>query len=309
MISIIIPTYNRFDSLYLAITSILASKYQNYELILIDQNLHGIPQKYIPIDPKKRIRIIRTSIANKSRAICLGLSASKGDYVAFTDDDCIVTSNWLSIIDKVFSQNVTISGIFGSTLPYHPAAHKNLICMCTHIVPYVHIVSKPIYHADAIGYGNNMAFRKRIVGDIDAFRTWLGPGSIGLAAEDAEFVLRALLLGYKIIRDPNLIIYHNKWLSSKQQQALQLSYTCGEMACYGYFLFQGYSFARPIIKNNIFDSYYKLRKLFRSFILLKWDIVFITDIGNFFQEILYRTRGLLVGLWFSMIDPILKFQS
>lgn len=136
-------------------------------------------------------------------------------------------------------------------------------------------------HDKYIGFGNNMAVRKSVFDNLGGFRQWLGAGSVGKSAEDAEFAQRILIAGKTILYQPDIRIYHNKWLTSAAMKYQNLSYDCGEMACYGYFWAMGRSFAAPIIWRNIRD---------------------IPNQGVF--SFLYRLRGLFVGLTFAAITRL-----
>jgi len=103
-----------------------------------------------------------------------------------------------------------------------------------------------------------MAFKKEVFNKIGDFREWLGPGSIGSNAEDAEFALRCLIKGYKLFYDPNIVVYHNCWLTKKLFRKRRLSYICGEVACYSYLGFCGLQLGRRVAKNNLKESFHKL---------------------------------------------------
>ena len=103
-----------------------------------------------------------------------------------------------------------------------------------------------------------------------------------------------------------MVIYHNKWLSTEEMYNQNLLYSCGEMACYGYFMFQGLKFAKPVVQGNLKDSYYKIRQIIKKVLFLKWERVLVLDIKSVLLEIIFRIRGLLVGLIYSVFDPIIK---
>jgi len=85
-ISVIIPTYNRENSLERAIESVLTQTYHNFELIIIDDgstdNTSRIIKKY-----KKKIPYFYQLHSGVSSARNLGLEKSEGTWVAFLDSD------------------------------------------------------------------------------------------------------------------------------------------------------------------------------------------------------------------------------
>lgn len=92
MISVIIPTYNRFDSLLKAVESVKNQTYQNIEIIVVDDNstderyennmIEGI--KYIKIEEGSK-EILGYGCGALPRNI--GMECANGEYIAFLDDD------------------------------------------------------------------------------------------------------------------------------------------------------------------------------------------------------------------------------
>lgn len=305
LISILVATKNRQKKLRACIKSLLNIQYRNYKIIIIDQGEEVLNWN---VFTKPLISYFHVATSGKSKALNFGLQKIKGDIVVFTDDDCLVDPLWLQNIVKTFKTYKNIGGVFGKVLPYKPENNLKKICPSTFEKTSFSIISKPCAHYKYIGFGNNMAIRRSIFADIGIFREWLGPGSIGLGAVDAEFALRMLLYGRKIIYNPKVVVYHNKWLTPEEMLHQNLLYSCGEMACYFYFYFQRHSFATQTVFNNIWDSYYKVKSNLKEFFLFRWNKkLFQTFLKTGF-EIWYRLRGFIVGYVFALIDQ-LKFEK
>lgn len=298
MISIVISTKNRLDQLKKCLRGLIDNTYKDFEIIIVNQ---GDDRKIRTIISRQRkigllIKYFRFDKGGLARARNFGIRRSRGDVITFTDDDCITDKDWLKNIYLSFQKYKNIVGVFGKVFPFKPKLNKNKICPCTFLNNKERVIIKPCLHLKYIGFGNNMAFRKEIFDKIGGFKTWLGPGSIGSNAEDAEFALRCLLKGYKILYDPQVIVYHNRWLSKEEYCKQYLSYSCGEVACYGYFAFQGHKFAKSVIKNNFKDSYKKFIKSFQLiFSFKKYGLrLFFYSLKEFY----FRLRGFIVGWYF-----------
>ena len=98
LISVIIPTYNRFSSLIDSIKSVLNQTYKNFEIIVI--NDCSKQKEYYNFDfhqLSNKIKIIhlKTNTKNKFGHACaghvrnMGIKEAKGKYLAFLDDDDI----------------------------------------------------------------------------------------------------------------------------------------------------------------------------------------------------------------------------
>lgn len=302
--SIIIATKNRPQNIASCLQSLLTSAMTPREILILDQSEGDQTKQAISAISHTAIQYFKLDSSGKSNALNYGIMRARGNILIFTDDDCIASTNWIATIQQSFKRFPEISAVFGKTLPYQPSQHKNQICPCTFINNKQAIISKPCAHYKHIGFGNNMAIRKSAFDSIGNFKQWLGPGSIGSNAEDAEMALRLLIKGHKILYNPKAVVYHNKWLTPTQMNAQTLSYICGETTCYGYFHFQGHAFASAVVWDNIKDSYYKIKNILKTVLLLRWNKTLIHAISDTGIEILYRGRGLLIGFVYTLIDPI-----
>ena len=306
MISVIICTYNRSEKLAECLKSILTSNYYGYEIIIIDQSNNYESKRAIDKLIFYKIRYYKMEEMGLSNARNFGLQKAKGSIIAFTDDDCVIDKKWIENIYKTFQKYKNISAVFGQVIPYEKKSHKNEICPCTIMIPKQHLIQKPCFHTDNFGFGNNMAFKKNVFENNGVFKKWLGPGSMGLNGEDAEFPLRLLINENKILYNPSAIIYHNRWLNQKEYNKQFLSYSCGEIACYGYFATQGYPFAKKVIIKNFRNSYFEIKSSMVNLIKLKKSN--IKDILYYILLLAFKIRGLLIAVYFSKADP-LKFKE
>ena len=104
--SIILPTYNRAKELKKSIESVLSQTYENYELIIIDNYSIDDTNNVLKNIIDSRIRIIKIhneGIIAKSRN--LGISISKGVYIAFLDSDDLWYNNKLEICYCTINKN------------------------------------------------------------------------------------------------------------------------------------------------------------------------------------------------------------
>lgn len=99
LVSCIIPTYKRSDTLVRAINSVLNQSYPNVEVLVVNDNE---PDDEFTIQVKKaletfeddtRVRlIIQDKHVNGAKARNVGIEAANGEYIGFLDDD----DEWVS---------------------------------------------------------------------------------------------------------------------------------------------------------------------------------------------------------------------
>lgn len=106
-VSIIVPVYKVEKYIYICIESILAQKFADFELILVDD---GSPDKcpiicdeYAARD--SRIKVIHKENGGQSDARNKALDIAKGKYIAFVDSDDYITENMISKILQQMKEN------------------------------------------------------------------------------------------------------------------------------------------------------------------------------------------------------------
>lgn len=101
LVSVIIPSFRRCDTVTRAIDSVLKQTYSNIEILVVDDNIPGDEysnklEEVITLIPDSRVRLIKQKVhINGAVARNEGVKAAEGMYVAFLDDD----DEWLP--DKV----------------------------------------------------------------------------------------------------------------------------------------------------------------------------------------------------------------
>lgn len=93
-VSIVMPTYNRADSLPRAIESVFTQTFADWELIIVDDNstdgTAAILEAAVKRDP--RVKVIRNehsdyALVGITKVLNQGLTAARGEYIARLDDD------------------------------------------------------------------------------------------------------------------------------------------------------------------------------------------------------------------------------
>lgn len=111
-VSVIVPVYNREELLPNCLASLVAQDYPRLEIIVIDDGstdrtaevARRYPVKVISLDENQGAAIARNEGAN----------AATGDYLAFTDSDCVAPPDWVSKMVAVLEENPGFVGVNGT---------------------------------------------------------------------------------------------------------------------------------------------------------------------------------------------------
>ena len=111
MISVVVPVYNKQNSIKRCIESVLKQSYINWELLLIDDgstdNSAKIIQPYLKDD---RIHYYHKENGGVSSARNMGIRKAKGEWIIFLDSDDYFLPNALnSLLQTAEPNHVLIS--------------------------------------------------------------------------------------------------------------------------------------------------------------------------------------------------------
>lgn len=217
MISVIIATCNRSESLKKVLQNLLAqplSRPFDYEIIVVDNNSTDNTHALIDgmmLMAHGRLKYFQQPMRGKCQCLNMGIKKAKGDIIAFTDDDVIVENNWLSAIAECFEQ-FDCDGIGGKVLPVYPEntpmwIKENPGQLAGVVVIYDQgDMPRPVDGTIERFIGSNWAFKRSVFDELGLFRIDLGPGT-PIMGEDEEFYFR-ILAKKKLYYCPQMLIRH-----------------------------------------------------------------------------------------------------
>ena len=231
-VSAIICTRNRPESIGAAVASVLASRSPALDLLVVDQSddqrtaqaLQGLLAQHATL------RYLHTNRPGLSRAYNVGVRATSGDVLAFTDDDCIATPDWIESIVAAFAADPEVDLLYGQVLL--PAA---LVGVAGE-VPTLPI-ERPrrlSWRQDfqIYGMGANFATTRRLFERLGGFDELLGGGGPLRSSQDFDFQYRALRAGATVLLCPDVRVDHYGVRTAAQWPATLRAYGVGDGAFY-----------------------------------------------------------------------------
>jgi len=240
-VSVVIATCNRAENLQRCLEALVASDLPGvpWEIIVVDNgstdSTRGVVRAFGD-DGRAPVQYLFEQHRGKSIALNCGVRKARGQLLAFTDDDCIVTKRWLGSVLDEFAKDPLLAVLGGRVELYDPMAQPISLVRFTERLdiprddPSV-LVGRVI--------GANMTVRRDVVKVIGGFDCAIGPGVGGraLGGEDVDFVYRAWRAGLKVTYSPACLVMHNHGrYTDAAMKAVVRSYNRGIGAFYGRFL-------------------------------------------------------------------------
>ena len=202
--SIIVPTYQRLDRLPVSLEALAQLDYprDRFEVLVVDDGSQALPEMVVaPFRDQLDISLLTQSHGGPAKARNTGAAHAKGDFLAFTDDDCAPTPDWLRILALRFAATPD-SAVGGQTLNALP--DNSFSAASQILIDYLYRYYNADPNCASFFASNNLALpadRFRTIGGFD--RTF--PLAAG---EDRELCDRWRRHGYQMIYAPDAIVYH-----------------------------------------------------------------------------------------------------
>jgi glycosyltransferase involved in cell wall biosynthesis len=216
-LTVILCTYNRCQLLANALESVAVSTLSQsvkWEVLVVDNNSRDqtreVVQDFCDRYPG-RFRYLFEPRPGKSFALNSGIRESRGEILAFMDDDVTVEPTWLQNLTAALDGDQW-AGAGGRIVLRWPASLPNWLSVDGPYARHPFPGFDQGHEArELIGppFGTNMAFRRKLFEKYGGFRTDLGPepGS-EIRAEDTEFGRRVVAAGERLRYEPSAVVYH-----------------------------------------------------------------------------------------------------
>jgi glycosyltransferase involved in cell wall biosynthesis len=227
-ISVVICTRDRGETLARCLASITTQQSAPGEIVVVDNSSNGGAE---PICRRfAGIRHVHEPRPGLSVARNTGIRASRGNVIAFTDDDVELHPGWTAEVARAFDED-DVEAMAGLVLPARLDTRAQCIFQLemggfgTNFVPlrfdrrFFEETRPSGAHVWKIGAGANMAFRRRLFERVGLFDERLGAGAAG-CSEDSELWYRMLAGGGVCLYEPRAVVFHHhrKELSELRRQ-------------------------------------------------------------------------------------------
>lgn len=207
LFSVIVPTHNRPSQLAACLQAIAEMDYprEGFEVIVVDDGgTASLEQIYHSFRGRLNLSFLRQERGGPAAARNTGVQHSRGRYLAFTDDDCAPSRDWLTRLQEHFAQapdvlcgGRTVNGLAAN--PYSAASQA--------VIDVVYSWQPDAREFPQFFATNNLAVPAALFRKIGGFN-----GSFEVS-EDREFCDRWTHNGYHMAYAPEVVVYHRHKLS------------------------------------------------------------------------------------------------
>jgi glycosyltransferase involved in cell wall biosynthesis len=203
--SIVVPTYRRPESLVRCLEAIQELRFprDRFEVLVVDDGSPTPPADIVAsLDRSLQASLVSTRHAGPATARNTGARLARGDYLVFTDDDCMPHRDWLDSIDRWTSSRPGALAIGGHTIN---VLADNLYAEASQgIVDYLYEYFGENSAARRFFTSNNLVVRREEFVGVGGFdETFALP-----AAEDRDFCERWLEAGKSLQYASDVIVNH-----------------------------------------------------------------------------------------------------
>jgi glycosyltransferase involved in cell wall biosynthesis len=204
-VSVVVPTRNRPTHAAAYAASILATD-GFVDLLVVDQSDDRATEEILSRIDDRRLRYVRTETRGVTKGRNLGLELSRGEIIAFTDDDCRVKPEWVKHIMDVFDADTDVAVVCGRVCVPQAMLHAGY---AEGFVPRVREWQGryPPLGSDW-GLTANLSLRRSMLESVGSFDPMLGAGAPLLAGEEPDFLFRVLRAGFKVVNAQEVVVDH-----------------------------------------------------------------------------------------------------
>jgi GT2 family glycosyltransferase len=204
-ISVVVPTRNRAAHAIACARDLLLARGLQ-EVVFVDQSDDRATEEGLRALGDPRVQCIRSELRGATNGRNVGIDATKGEVIAFTDDDCRVAPDWIERIADIFRSDSDAAVVCGRVRLPDDLRTKGFAIEFEGKVRDYHHRFPP---ADGDwGITANLAARREVFERLGKFDPYLGPGAPLLCGEEPDLLFRVLKAGMKVVNANEVEVAH-----------------------------------------------------------------------------------------------------
>jgi glycosyltransferase involved in cell wall biosynthesis len=256
-ISVVLCTRNRPDKIGAAVGSVLANDHPAFDLTIVDQSTTEATRRVLlsiaENDP--RLKYVHVDEAGLSRAYNTGIRRTSAAIIAFTDDDCIVPSDWLRRIEHAFEEEPAGDLLYGQVVEKPTESRPGSVTPTLQFHKAERLSRRDGFRV--IGMGANFAAKRQLLYRIRGFDEVLGGGAPLRSSQDFDLAYRTYRAGSVILLRPEISLLHDGLREPEEWPAVLRNYGVGDGAFYSKHVRCGDVYALSLLIRQIWRHGYR----------------------------------------------------
>lgn len=222
-VTVIVPVRNEEKKISRCLEALMSQSLKPCEIIVVDGNS---TDRTVEMAQKFPVKVLFENIGTRAGANNIGIESAKGDFISFTDADCIPDRNWLRNLIKEFESGIV--GVGGAIKNIGDSPWEASINLAVNsFLGSAQSVQGRVFESKrkvtSISGCNNM-YRKKDLARVGGFDNNLP------TAEDTEINRRLRKIG-DLIYTPDAVIVHNHTRGLKDFTRRSYQYGYGKGKC------------------------------------------------------------------------------
>jgi glycosyltransferase involved in cell wall biosynthesis len=204
-VTAVVPTRNRPQHAIPCALSILQNA-DAIEVIFVDQSDDRKTEEALATIDDGRLIYVRSELRGVTNGRNVGIERSKGDIVAFTDDDCRAAPDWVRATAKIFAEDPAVAVVCGRVHVPPEIESQGFACG---FEPQERDWQHRYPPTDRDwGITANMSLRRSMLDQIGLFDPFLGAGAPLRSGGEPDFLFRGLKQGSKVVNAKEVLVEH-----------------------------------------------------------------------------------------------------
>ncbi|GAN33091.1 MAG: glycosyltransferase [Candidatus Brocadia sp. AMX2] len=221
LVTVAVCTRDRVADLAQCLDSLSRIDYQKLDVLVVDNAPNSTATEQLVRTSYPNMRYVREPRPGLDWARNRAIIESRGEIIAYTDDDVVVDSGWIKAIAAVFAENAEVMAVTGLVVPYELETEAQLLfeqCggfgrgferkWCRVNIERGERAASLHGITGKYGTGANMAYRRCLFDRIGYFDPALDVGTVTNGGGDLEMFFRVLKAGYSLVYEPGAIVRH-----------------------------------------------------------------------------------------------------
>ena len=213
--SVVICTRDRAELLEECLDAVLELDYPDFEVVVVDNAPSDDATQTVA--SRRTVRYTREDRPGLDWARNRGFAASRGEIVAFVDDDARPDRGWLRAIAAAFA-DPEVMAVGGMVAPRELETRAQMLfeldlggmtqSLTRRTIRAAHSSTRDLLWVSSFAVGTNMAYRRSVLDGVGGFDPALDVGTATGSGGDLEMCHRLVARGHTMVYEPAALVWH-----------------------------------------------------------------------------------------------------